>query len=123
MICMSSFAKGIKNNPESEEDDGAISDVNDPKSIELADAMFRNTISMANNSANILSCQLRVRYRVMGSRGNGFGAICLVDLNGRQSNMLVCNENMVGAPTIKLGGFAITRNDVRKFVRANCEPG
>jgi len=119
-----SHAGGLNSNlRQREENDGDITDVTDQASVDMADSMFRDAIYLANKSAKILSCQYRVRYRVTGSRGSGFGSVCLVDLNGREGNLLVCNENMVGAPTIKLGGFAITQKDVANFTRANCEPG
>lgn len=72
----------------------------------------------------IESCDGAIGYVVQGSgRDSSFAAHCRVRVHEADLHVLMCDDDMVGKFAIQLSPESPTREDVARFVKADCPPG
>lgn len=84
---------------------------------------FEDGLKNLNPSARIRACAIAIEYTRDGIRDFSRGAVCDVFIGNTKTQLLMCDDDMVGKFTIKGGGFAIARDEVVNFTRLNCPPG
>lgn len=96
-----------------------VLDLDDPWAIKsLEDAAKKLNFSVVEKS-----CQILTDLPIGTAQGNhSFGGICEVDFGGVEVTAMICDDILVGRPTIQIITHP-TRHSLHKFVVENCYGG
>jgi hypothetical protein len=94
-------------------------DLREAADIARATAFLGHSFRSQGFGGRVRSCELVVNT-TMGRENHTYGAICETDISGRKHPMLICADEMVGHFALKTSAFALARDEVVAFTKANC---
>ena len=87
-------------------------------------AGFASHLRHLGFSGRLRACRNMMEVAVGVRGGNlSYGAVCEIVVNGKASNVLLCDDNMVGHFALNGGSFGMSEDSVAEFTKQNCYGG
>ena len=101
--------------------EGKIYELTDEVQLRPLIENFQQNLSALIPDTRIQACFDATQYLSQdGGRDGSCGAACYVKTRDETRTLMMCNDVLVGDFTLKMSGFAITRDFVIEFTRMNC---
>jgi hypothetical protein len=98
-----------------------VLDVTQPKDIADRTHRFEEHLTKLGFTGKIVSCQGMVDLPAGVEGGDhSYGAVCKLDAGGRQSDAMLCDDNIFGHFAMRADKFVNTREAVAMFTDENC---
>jgi len=95
--------------------------VDDPSVVEAQRVNFNQSLKRLGLPEAIHACKLVIQL-LPASGDPSYGAICSLD-GPKPSDVLVCDDSMVGKFTLKAWGFGESAKNAAQFTQENCPSG
>ena len=98
-----------------------VLDVTQPKDVADRTHRFEDGLKKLGFSGHVVSCQGMVDLPAGVADGDhSYGALCKLDQGGKQSDVMLCDDNMFNHFAMAAGAVTAKRDAIALFVDENC---